>query len=81
MIQSDHRSDVEYRIDALGRPYTRRGPKPQPRSVVARHFVKVRLTENERVGLVMLASEEECTLSEVMREALLRYIGGRRSGS
>lgn len=70
-------SDTE-RIDALGRPYTRRGPAPQPRHVIAAFSTTVKLTQTERELAVCIASEDETTVSDVMRESLRWYAEARR---
>ena len=49
------------------------GPDPQPRERVSLCRVGIRMTNAERDAVFMIASEEETTLSDIVREAIVLY--------
>ena len=49
------------------------GPDPQPCNRVASQLIRVRMTTAEREAVFMIASEEETTVSDIVREAIVLY--------
>ena len=49
------------------------GPRFQPPDRVASSRIEVRLTIAERDAVFMIASEEETTMSDIVREAIILY--------
>jgi len=49
------------------------GPRFQPPDRVASQIIRVRLTVAEREAVFMIASEEETTMSDIVREAIVLY--------
>ena len=76
-MSDDYCAASDTAIDSLGRHYTRRGPVPQPREVVAIQRVTIRLSSHEHETAHMVASADETTLSDVIREALAEYAARR----
>jgi hypothetical protein len=56
----------------------RGGPRPQPRAFVASVVVFARLTPAEKVVVQSIASEDQTTISDVIRDALTEYARRRR---
>jgi predicted HicB family RNase H-like nuclease len=68
-------SDHDGRADSLGRIYHRApGPKPQPRHVVATQAITVYVTPTERQRAQLIASEQQVSLSQLLRDALDHYV-------
>ena len=49
------------------------GPRFQPPDRVASRLIQVRMTVAERDAVFMIASEEETTMSDIVREAIILY--------
>ncbi len=75
-------SDEIVKVDRLGREYKRPpGPKPQSPELIARHVIRVRLSTTEHSVACTIASVDETTLSDVIREALAEYASTRLRAS